>query len=138
MPMYTYSSAKTSKTSSKVLSPFAAILKGVLSALLISCILIVISAFLLQKQILGVESIRIINPIVKAASAMLAALVSVRRFENRSFIYGGITGISYMLVTWLVFSFFAGEFNFGTPTLIDLSMCLLAGTVGGIFHGLSK
>lgn len=138
MPMYTYSSAKTSKTSSKVLSPLAAILKGVLSALLISCILIVISAFLLQKQILGVESIRIINPIVKAASAMLAALVSVRRFENRSFIYGGITGISYMLVTWLVFSFFAGEFNFGTPTLIDLSMCLLAGTVGGIFHGLSK
>lgn len=138
MPMYTYSSAKTSKTSSKVLSPLTAILKGVLSALLISCILIVISAFLLQKQILGVESIRIINPIVKAASAMLAALVSVRRFENRSFIYGGITGISYMLVTWLVFSFFAGEFNFGTPTLIDLSMCLLAGTVGGIFHGLSK
>ena len=136
--MYTYSSAKTSKTSSKVLSPLTAILKGVLSALLISCILIVISAFLLQKQILGVESIRIINPIVKAASAMLAALVSVRRFENRSFIYGGITGISYMLVTWLVFSFFAGEFNFGTPTLIDLSMCLLAGTVGGIFHGLSK
>lgn len=69
---------------------------------------------------------------------MLAALISVRRFENRSFLYGGITGAAYMLLTWLVFSIFAGEFNFGIPTLIDLGMCLLAGTVGGIFHGLSK
>ncbi|MCH5278844.1 MAG: TIGR04086 family membrane protein [Christensenellaceae bacterium] len=128
----------TNNGTKTAVNPIISILKSALIALLCSMVLIVISALLLQKQILEIDSIRIINPVIKAASSLIAALIGVRCFENKSWLYGAISGIVYVVFSFAVFSILTNDFSFNTGTFIDLLMCGCAGMVGGILHRLSK
>lgn len=135
-PMANFFNSTTGKT--KNASAFFAILKSALAALVISILLVVLAAFLLQKQVLSIESITILNPVIKAASALIAALIGVRKFERRSFLYGGLSGLIYIVITFLAFSLFANEFSFTTGNLIDFGICTIAGMAGGIIASLAK
>ena len=111
-----------------------AVLKSSLLALAISLVL----AFLMMKQVLPISSTKIVNPVIKAVSALIAALIGVKGFEKRNFLFGGLCGICYMLITTLVFALLSGEFAFGIPLLTDAGLCTLAGMVGGILRSLAK
>ena len=119
-------------------SPVRAVLKSSLLALAISLVLVVIAAFLMMKQVLPISSTKIVNPVIKAVSALIAALIVVKGFQKRNFLFGGLCGICYMLITTLVFALLSGEFAFGIPLLTDAGLCPLAGMVGGILRSLAK
>lgn len=109
-----------------------------LTALLVSLILVVISAFLLQKQVLSLDSVNVLNPIIKAISSLVASLIGVHGLSQRKFLIGGLCGLCYMLLTTAVFSLLAGEFSLNLSMLTDAGLCTLAGMVGGILQGLAK
>lgn len=109
-----------------------------LTALLVSLILVVISAFLLQKQVLSLDSVNVLNPVIKAVSALISSIIGVHDLSQRKFLVGGFCGLSYMLLTTAVFSLLAGEFSPNLSMLTDAGLCTLAGMVGGILQGLTK
>lgn len=114
------------------------ILRNALFAVLGSMLLIVAAAFMLQQQLVGIDSISIINPIIKVLAAFLSGFMSVRLTEKRSWLYGAIGGMIYMVLSSALFSVLAGEFNLGTGMLIDIVMCGFAGLMSGIIHQVRK
>lgn len=127
-----------SKRSSKQATLPKNLLISTLLSMLISLILVVIAAFLLQKQILSLDSVNVLNPIIKAASALAASLIGVHGLSQRKFLVGGLCGLCYMLLTTAVFSLLSGEFSLSLSMLTDAGLCTLAGMVGGILLGLAK
>lgn len=114
------------------------ILRNALFAVLGSMLLIVAAAFMLQQQLVGIDSISVINPVIKVLAAFFSGLMSVRLTEKRSWLYGAIGGMIYMVLSSALFSVLAGEFNLGIGMLIDIVMCGFAGLMSGIIHQVRK
>ena len=72
------------KTGNKKQSkPVVYVLEGVFGALAMSLGLVALAALLMQKQVLPIESTRILNPAVKAFCALFAALLGARKQKKR-------------------------------------------------------
>lgn len=131
-------SKKTKRNAPKPPAPGMNLIKASFAGLLISLFLVVAAAFLLQKQVLSIDSVNILNPIIKAISAILASLVGVHGLDRRKFLFGGLSGLCYMVLTTAVFALMDGKFALSTSLLTDAALCSAAGMVGGILCGLSK
>ncbi len=111
-------------------------LRSAVIASALSIILVVAFAFALQQQWLKAESIPIINPIIKVLAAITAALLTVKRSENRPWLWGMAGGAIFMLLTFVLFSILSGNFELNIGLLIDLAMCALAGASVGVIKNL--
>ena len=116
--------------------PVVYVLEGVFGALAMSLGLVALAALLMQKQILPIESTRILNPAVKAFSALFAALLGARKQKKRRWLTGALCGVVYIVISLAVFA--SGEFSIGSSTAVDALMCLLAGMTGGIILSLAE
>lgn len=77
------------KTGNKKQSkPLVYVLEGVFGALAMSLGLVALAALLMQKQVLPIESTRILNPAVKAFCALFAALLGARKQKKRRWLTG--------------------------------------------------
>ena len=131
-------SKKTKRNAAKPAAPGINLIRASFAGLLISLFLVVAAAFLLQKQVLSIDSVNILNPIIKAISAILASLVGVHGLDRRKFLFGGLSGLCYMVLTTAVFALMDGKFALSTSLLTYAALCSAAGMVGGILCGLSK
>lgn len=118
--------------------PVFGLLRGVVFASLASLGLIALFALLLQKQVLGFDSVRYINPGVKAVCAVLAGFIGTKRAEKRSWLLGAGCGLCYIVLTTVVFSLLAGGFSLGTGNLVDCAMCAFAGMAGGMLRSFTR
>ncbi|MCR5612008.1 MAG: TIGR04086 family membrane protein [Clostridiales bacterium] len=125
---------KTVKEKNAVLT----ILKASLAAAALSVLLVVLFAFVLQKQWLKVDTIPYINIAVKVLAAVLAAIIAVRSGAGRAPLMGAAAAGAYMLITFIVFSLFAGKFDIGLSLLTDVLMCVIAGAAVGIVSNLRR
>ena len=125
------------KTGNKKQSkPLVYVLEGVFGALAMSLGLVALAALLMQKQVLPIESTRILNPAVKAFCALFAALLGARKQKKRRWLTGVLCGVVYIVIA--VFGLASGEFSIGSSTAVDALMCLLAGMTGGIILSLAE
>lgn len=77
------------KTGNKKQSkPLVYVLEGVFGALAMSLGLVALAALLMQKQVLPIESTRILNPAVKAFCALFAALLGARKQKKTPLAHG--------------------------------------------------
>lgn len=129
--------AKAEKKQTGKRNPVVSVFISVFAAFIISLVLIAAAALLLQNQTLGIESVKIINPIIKSVSALAAALIAARRINKKSWLVGMTAGFAYALLSFLIFSLLSGSFSIGTGTLSDLLMCSAAGMAGGIIQNLA-
>ncbi|MBR5949544.1 MAG: TIGR04086 family membrane protein [Clostridia bacterium] len=119
-------------------NPYLGIPIGVIASMLLSVLLVALCALLLQKQVLGFESVYIVNPIIKSVCALAAALIGTARFEKRRWLWGAVCGMGYIAITTLLFGVLSVELSLSPANLIDLCMCAFAGMIGGIIRSLSK
>ena len=119
-------------------NPYLGILIGVVASMLLSVLLVALCALLLQKQVLGFESIYIVNPVIKSVCALAAALISTARLEKLRWLWGAVCGVGYIVLTTLGFGLFSGQVHLSSANLVDLAMCAFAGMIGGIIRNLSK
>ena len=125
------------KTGNKKQSkPLVYVLEGVFGALAMSLGLVALAALL--KQVLPIESTRILNPAVKAVCALFAALLGARKQKKRRWLTGALCGVVYIVISLAVFGLASGEFSIGSSTAVDALMCLLAGMTGGIILSLAE
>ena len=127
------------KTGNKKQSkPLVYVLEGVFGALAMSLGLVALAALLMQKQVLPIESTRILNPAVKAFCALFAALLGARKQKKRRWLTGALCGVVYIVISLADFGLASGEFSIGSSTAVDALMCLLAGMTGGIILSLAE
>ncbi|MEG1559758.1 MAG: TIGR04086 family membrane protein [Clostridia bacterium] len=110
------------------------VIKAALIASIVSIVLIVLFAVLLYNGILNEGSISVVNTIIKVLGAALAAFLTVRKVEEKRFIMGAISGISYTVLAFLVFSLMSTKFSISLGLLSDLGMGLLAGMLTGLLY----
>lgn len=114
------------------------LLKASLAATAASVLLIVLFAFILQKQWLGIDLIPYINIAVKVLAGILASIIAIKCGAWRAPIMGAAAAGLYMLLTFIMFSLFAGEFKIGLSLLTDVLMCMAAGAAAGIVSNLKR
>lgn len=116
--------------------PAVSTLVGAAAAFILSLVLTAAAALLLQKQVIPVSAVHIVNPAIKALSALAAGFFGTKRFQRRRWLFGGAAALLYIVVTTLVFSLLSGGVHLGKGNLVDLAMCAFAGSVGGMLRSL--
>ncbi len=111
---------------------FMVIIKSSLIASAVSILLIVIYALLLYKQVLQSDSVAVVNSVIKVVSAAVAAFIAVRKCTEKRWLIGGIAGLSYTLLAFLIFSILSATFEFSLPLLSDIGMGALSGMLAAM------
>lgn len=120
------------KAGERVPNMFIETLKGGLLASVISIVLIVLYALALWKEVLPASSMPIANAVIKVISAAAAALLAVRRCAKRRWLYGGIAGLFYTALAFMVFSILSDTFIVSAALLSDFGVGLLAGMLAAM------
>lgn len=127
-----YANAKWTRKSSRVHveTAWIAVLECVRAALL-SCILmaglVFLLAFLLKQGIIALSAIRLVNTVIKAVCAGTAGLICASRLKNYAAIYGGLSGMLYLSLAYLLFSLIERSFMFDWGTVSDLALGFFCG-----------
>lgn len=120
------------KAGERVPNMFIETLKGGLLASIISIALIVLYALALWKEVLPASSMSSANAVIKVVSAAAAALLAVRRCAKRRWLYGGIAGLFYTALAFMVFSILSDTFIVSAALLSDFGVGLLAGMLAAM------
>lgn len=65
-------------------------------------------------------------------STLIGSTIFSRRLKQKGLIFGGIYGISYCLIIYIISAIAYTGFFFSNTLLIYLVICLLSGVIGGI------
>jgi len=102
-----------------------------LRAALLACILmaglILLLAFLLKQGVVPLSSVRLINTLIKAVCAGLAGLLCAGRLQHFVAGYGGLSGLLYLSLSYLLFSLMERSFVLDWGTISDLVLGFLCG-----------
>ena len=105
------------------------ILKGALFASAVSILLVVIYAILLWQGWIKEGGMSVVNTIIKVLCAGFASYLAVRKCQKNRWIFGALTGLVYIIVSFVVFSILAGQVSFSLALLSDLAVGALAGMI---------
>ena len=106
------------------------VLKAVLFATLISLGLVLIFAIIIRFASVENKVIMPVNIAIKIVSVFVGVLIGFKQAQN-GLLKGAITGLAYMLLTFLIFSALNG-FKDVKFSWIDLITLPLAGAISGI------
>lgn len=108
------------------------IIKTVVTAFLITIILMGILALLICYTPIPEEAITPSVYVLNYFSVFMAGLFSAARAKKRGFITGGLSGAVYMLLVYLLGYILFGGIEFTNDVLLTIVYCLVVGMAGGI------
>ena len=103
------------------------ILKGALSALIISLVGILIFAFIIKLTSISDILIKPINQVIKVISILFGCILAFKNKAEKTLSKGLIVGIFYTILAFLLFSTLNGKFEFNISLLLDI---LFGGAIG--------
>ena len=108
------------------------IIKGSFIAIIISIIgLLIFSAILAYTNVNENISVYVILTIM-GISLFLGSLISARKEKKQGMINGGLVGLIYILIIYLLSSIFATSFSINIYTIIMFIIAIFSGIIGGI------
>ena len=111
---------------------FFEIFKGVIFSLIISVLTVIVFAIIVKFANLSSKAVEIVNIALKIISILVGTLLAVGSGRQGLF-KGGIIGLLFVLVSYLVFSLINGSFSVNPLTAFDVIFCLVAGLLSGVF-----
>lgn len=114
------------------------IVKSAFAAALLTIALILIYAFMLKMNWLDERSIPIVNSVIKVLGSVFASILTVRKIDRRSWLIGGIAGVAYILLAYLIFSITTQNVSFSWALLSDIGVGALAGMLSAMFVQLRR
>lgn len=111
---------------------FFEIIKGVIFSLIISVLTVIVFAIIVKFANLSSKTVEIVNIALKIISILTGTLLAVGSGRQGLF-KGGIIGLLFVLVSYLVFSLINGSFSVNPLTAFDVIFCLVAGLLSGVF-----
>ena len=113
----------------------ANILKAELLAVAMTLALIALVSFLLFQGILSVDSLSIINTVIKVLGTLTAAVITACLVKSKVLVMCVTSGIIYVLASYAVLSLFIGKFIFSVALLSDLAIGAGAGFAASLICG---
>lgn len=111
---------------------FFEIFKGVIFSLIISVLTVIVFAIIVKFANLSSKTVEIVNIALKIISILAGTLLAVGS-GRQGLLKGGIIGLLFVLVSYLVFSLINGSFSVNPLTAFDVIFCLVAGLLSGVF-----
>ena len=108
------------------------IAKTVVTAFLITIILMGVLALLICYTPISEEAITPSVYVLNYFSVFMAGLLSAARAKRRGFVTGGLSGGLYMLLVFLLGYLLFGGIEFTKAVAMNILYCLVLGTVGGV------
>ena len=94
--------------------------------------LLLLFAFFIYREWLPESAVPTVNTIIKVLAAVLCGLWVGSRVSENAWLFGGVAGLGFTVLSTLLFSLFAGSFSLGLPVAADalLSFALGAAAAG--------
>lgn len=108
------------------------VLIGAGGALLAAILYVAAFAACIKLFNVGENTIPIVNQVAKVLCILFGAWLSVRKHPVRGWMRGGLAGLLYVLLAFVLFSAVDGDWSFGWPFVSDLLMGAAVGVIGGI------
>lgn len=106
--------------------------KGSIISFFITTILILIFSVILTYTNLAESTIPIGTIIISGLSILFGAILSSRHIKKNGIVNGGVVGLIYILVLYMISSMFGTGFGFNLQAAIMIIVSILAGAIGGI------
>ena len=127
-----FDSAKPIQEKPSVPFSLKGFLLGLLWAISLTLLSFVLFALLLTYTSLPEGAIPWIALLTQVASVAVAAAISAAQVGHHGYLSGGLMGLCYTLLLYLISLLFAGTFRVGSHFFILLIIGLFGGAVGGI------
>ncbi len=111
---------------------FFEMFKGVVFSVIISVLTVILFAIVVKFANLSTKTVEIVNIALKILSIFLGTLIAISSGRQGLF-KGGIIGLFFVLISYLVFSLVNGSFSVNPLTAFDVIFCLVAGLLSGVF-----
>ena len=110
-------------------------LKGAVAGLIVTVAAVLVLALIVKQTNMSDEAISAVNQVIKVASIFVAALIASRGLFERSMVAGGMAGIVYVVLGYLIFALIEGRFGDILLMFADLAMGLVIGLLTGFIFG---
>lgn len=105
---------------------------GTGGAILLALIYVAILAGCVKLFHISDNALPITSQVGKVLCMLFGSWLSVRRHPVKGWLRGGITGLLYVVLTFVLFSAIDGDWSIGWPFVADLLMGAAVGAIGGI------
>ena len=109
---------------------FSGILKGVLTAVIITLVGVLIFAGIVKFALLSQSVIKAVNQFIKIIAIFLGCSLNIR--GKSGLVRGLVMAIFTTIITYLLFSLFCGNMVFGNNFILDLIFTSIIGGISGI------
>ena len=116
----------------EVMQNFIRIIKGSVTAIITTLILLFIFATILTYTNIQEEVISPVIIIITAVSILIGSSISTMRIKKMGLINGALVGLIYILTIYLISSITGSGFNLQIQTVIMMVASIVAGMIGGI------
>lgn len=106
--------------------------KGTFWALSFALLSILLFAFIIKYTSISSEAIQPVNQVIKALSILIGCFVFGKKIKTKGWLFGGIIGVLFTLLAFVVFSILDGAFSFNLNLLNDIIFGALMGIIAGI------
>lgn len=110
----------------------ARIIKGSLFAIITSAILLLIFAILLCYTSLSESTMLPVILVVTGVSILIGSMISTRKIRKNGILNGGMVGLIYIIILYLISSLFLAGFSLTFNSFIMLVVGIITGMIGGI------
>lgn len=116
----------------EVMQNFIRIIKGSVTAIITTLILLFIFATILTYTNIQEGVISPVIIIITAVSILIGSSISTMRINKMGLINGALVGLIYILTIYLISSITGSGFNLQIQTIIMMVASIVAGMIGGI------
>lgn len=109
------------------------IIKGTLTAVSVSLVLILIFAVLIKFLNIPDNFITPVNQVIKIISIFVGCFTALKVYKQKGLVTGTMIGLIYTTLAFLIFSLLGGNFSFTINLLIDAIFAMIIGGMCGIF-----
>ncbi|MCD2492093.1 TIGR04086 family membrane protein [Lacrimispora sp. NSJ-141] len=110
------------------------LIRSLLSSYVLTGVLLLLLSFLLYKMKLSKNQIHIGIYVIYVLSCLFGGFLAGKQTKTRRFMWGGLSGILYFAVLFLISMILHRGIQTGIPgILICFCLCAGCGTLGGMF-----
>lgn len=108
------------------------VLKGSVTAVSITLVLILLFALLLRFTNISDKVIMPVNQVIKVVSIFFGVYSALKYHKEKGWVKGMLIGLTYSVLAFVVFAILSSSINFGLSTLLDIVFGAIVGGIVGV------
>lgn len=113
-------------------------IRAAMLSCIVTAVMILVLALLLKWSLVPLSSVRLINTIIKSICACTAGFLCARRISRRAYLFGGLGGMLYIVMAYLIFALIERSFSLDWHMVSDLALGFACGTGTAIICRLAQ